>query len=231
MGILMLLSFASCSSERDSDFSTPSENTASTIAETQGEAETEAPSTSADVSGEEYPFAAPIVPDELSSDPESFQVSLDGNIITLPVLYTDLAALGWECDSIDGETLKPGFIMVGNASLRKGNTSLSGANFINLSDQELPLSECYVYGFSFAYDSKGAVETSVVFPGGLHIGSTVEEIIAAYGEPTEIDDSRSTVTKLLYEFGDYNKITFEIDKNQAPYWNRMTIYREDVPVD
>ena len=91
------------------------------------------------------------------------------------------------------------------------------------------MSECYVYGFSFAYDSKGAVDTSVVFPGGLHIGSTVDDIIAAYGDPTETDDSRSTVTKLIYQYGEGNEITFEIDKKQPPYWNRMTVYREEAP--
>lgn len=232
MGVLMLLCFTSCSSKNNSDSPTSSEDTTSTITQSQGEDETEETSTSTDVSGDQYPFATPILPDALSSDPESFQVALDGNIITLPALYTDFTALGWECDfNVDEETLKPGYIMVGNASLRKGDTSLSGVNFINLSDQELPLSECYVYGFAFAYDTKGAVETSVVLPGGLHIGSTMDDIIAAYGEPTETDDSRSTVTKLIYQFGDDNTITFEIDKNQPPYWNRMTIYREEVPAN
>ena len=102
--------------------------------------------------------------------------------------------------------------MVGNASIEKGYAVLSGANFINLSDTELPLSECHIYGFAFAYDSKGAVSTSFVLPGGLHIGSTVDEIIAAYGEPTEMNDSSSSKTKLTYRFGDENVITFEIDK-------------------
>lgn len=223
----LMLSLASCSSNGDSDFSVSSPETTTTTA---SQDKTEESTDSVDVSGDEYPFATPIVPDGLSSDPESFQVSLDGNIITLPALYKDFTALGWECDiDVNEETLKPGFIMVGNASLRKGDTSLSGANFINLSDQELPLSECYVYGFSFAYDSKGAVDTSVVFPGGLHIGSTVDDIIAAYGDPTETDDSRSTVTKLIYQYGEGNEITFEIDKKQPPYWNRMTVYREVAP--
>ena len=245
MSVLMLLSGASCGGKSDNAPLASVEDTANTATESQAEDESEATPASLagdetesqaedeteelSVSGDAYPYATPVIPEELSSDPESFQVSLDGNIITLPALYSDFAELGWECDSIEGETLQPGFIMVGNASLRKGDTSLSGVNFINLSDQELPLSECYVYGFAFAYDTKGAVETSVVLPGGLHIGSTIDDITAAYGEPTEIDDSRSSVTKLIYQFSDNNQITFEIDKNQPPYWNRMTIYREDIP--
>lgn len=229
LSIIMLLSFASCGNESDNDSNAAGGDSNDAVTDSQNEDGTEDSSAAAGVSGDQYPFATPIVPDGLSSDPESFQVSLDGNIITLPALYTDFTALGFECDvDTDEETLKPGFIMVGNASLRKGDTSLSGVNFINLSDKELPLSQCYVYGFAFAYDSKGAVDTSVVFPGGLHIGSTADEIIAAYGEPTETDDSLSSVTKLIYKFGDDNTITFEIDKNQPPYWNRMTIYHEDV---
>lgn len=230
---VLMLSFTACGSSGDSD---PAESGEDTAGETESqvedetEDETEESPDSADVSGDEYPYATPVIPDELSASPDSFQVSLDGNVLTLPALYSDFTALGWECDvDVDTETLKSGFMMVGNAALRKGDASLSGVTFINLSDQELPLSECYICGFAFAYDTKGAVETSVVFPGGLHIGSTADEIIAAYGEPTETDDSRSSATKLIYKFGEYNEITFEIDKKQPPYWNRMTIYREEVP--
>lgn len=230
LGVLML-SLTSCGS---SDSTGISEDTVAEADETQDETEdeTEDSSEDEDVSGDEYPYAEPVIPDELSSSPDSFQISLDGNVITLPALYTEFTALGWECDiDTDSETLKPGFMMVGNASLRKGDASLSGVNFINFSDQELPLSECYVCAFSFAYDTKGAVETSLVFPGGIHIGSTADEIIAAYGEPTETDDSRSSVTKLIYQFGENSEMTFEIDKNQPPYWNRMTISREEVPAN
>ncbi len=77
----------------------------------------------------------------------------------------------------------------------------SGATFVNLSEKELPVAECHVYGFSFSYDNKGAVSTSLVLPGGLHIGSTVEDIIAAYGEPTETNDSSEFKTTL-------RKVTF-----------------------
>jgi len=185
----------------------------------------EAEEPSLDVSGDEYPYATPIVPAGLSADPDSFQVSLDGNILTLPALYSDFVALGWTSDDIEGETLKPGFSMIGNPSMKKGDAVLSGVNFINLSDTELPLSECHVYAFSFSYDPKGAVSTSFVLPGGLHIGSTIDEIIAAYGEPTETNNSVSTKTKLIYKFGDSSSITFEIDNKQPPYWNRISIGR------
>ena len=72
----LMLSLASCSSNGDSDFSVSSPETTTTTA---SQDKTEESTDSADVSGDEYPFATPIVPDGLSSDPESFQVSLDGS--------------------------------------------------------------------------------------------------------------------------------------------------------
>lgn len=227
LALVLALSLAACGSNNDNRSTASGNIDSSTTASSTSQGETEDSSVSSDVSGDEYPFATPIIPDGLSSNADSFQISLDGNILTLPALYSDFTALGWTCDRIDGETLKPGFIMTGNAALKKGDATLSGANFINLSDEELPLSECYVYGFAFAYDTKGAVSTSFVLPGGLHIGSTIDDITAAYGEPTETDDSSATKTKLTYKSGDENYITFEIDKKQPPYWNRIAIYREE----
>ena len=225
--LVLALFLTACSSNSNNNSATSSNGDSSMTTPITSQVGTEDFSVSSAVSGDKYPFAMPIIPDGLSSKADSFQISLDGNILTLPALYSDFTALGWTCDDIGGETLKPGFIMVGNAFLKKGDAILSGANFINLSDKELPLSECYVCGFAFAYDTKGAVSTSFVLPGGLHIGSTIDEIITAYGEPTETDDSGSTRTKLIYRFSDNNYITFEIDKKQPPYWNRIVIYRVD----
>jgi len=227
LALVLVLSLAACGGKNDSDSTSSGNDDNSTTMPPTSQSETEEPSVSSDVSGDEYPFATPIIPDGLSSEPDSFQISLDGNILTLPVLYSDFAALGWTSDDIDGETLKPGFIMVGNASLEKGDATLSGVSFINLSDKEMPLSECHVYGLAFAYSTTGAVSTSFVLPGGLHIGSTIDDIIAAYGEPTEKDDSSDSKTYLKYKFGDYNYISFEIDKKNPPYWNRIVISRED----
>ncbi len=228
LAFVLTLSLVACGDKIDSN---SGNGDSSTTTPPISQHETEEPSVSPDASEDEYPFATPIIPDGLSSNPDSFQISLDGNMLALPALYSDFTSLGWTSDDIDGETLKPGFIMVGNASLEKGDASLSGISFINLSDKELPLSECHIYGFAFAYDPKGAVSTSFVLPGGLHIGSTIDDIIAAYGEPTEKDDSGSTKTNLKYEFSDGNYISFEIDKNQPPYWNRIVICREDIPTE
>ncbi len=229
LALVLVLLLAACGGKNENEPTATINGDSSTTTPSATQSETEAPTASPDDPGDEYPYAEPIIPEGLSSEPDSFQISLDGNILTLPALYSDFAALGWTCKNIEGETLKPGFIMTGNARLEKGDATLSGANFINFSDKELPLSECYVFAFSFAYDTRGAVSTSFVLPGGLHIGSTIDEIIAAYGEPSERDDTSSTKTKLFYTFGDDNSITFEIDKKQPPYWNRITIGRQNKP--
>ena len=59
----LMLSLASCSSNGDSDFSVSSPETTTTTA---SQDKTEESTDSADVSGDEYPFATPIVPDGLS---------------------------------------------------------------------------------------------------------------------------------------------------------------------
>ncbi|MCL2528794.1 MAG: hypothetical protein FWE41_00415 [Coriobacteriia bacterium] len=221
--LVLTLSLVACGGNNNSDNDAPEPQTQIEVDEP--EKEEEAPPVSTDVSGDEYPYATPIIPDGLSSSPDSFQVSLNGDLITLPALYSDFAALGWTTDRIDGETLKPGYYTIGSISLKKGDTSLNSIRFINLSDTELPLSECYVYGFAFSYDRKGAVETSVVLPGGLHIGSTIDEIIAAYGEPTETAESGSRKIKLTYNFGNGNLIEFAIDTEQPPLNNEIRIYK------
>jgi hypothetical protein len=238
LALVLILSLVACGDKNDNS-SGNGDSSSTTPPITQSETEdpsvspdvSEAPPVSTGVSGDKYPVATPIIPDGLSSNPESFQFSLDGNILTLPALYSDFTSLGWTHNDIDGKTLRPGFAMVGSSSLRKGDAALTGAFFINLSDKELPLSECHVYGFAFSYGTSGAVSTSFVLPGGLHIGSTVDDIIATYGEPTEKDDSGSGRLKLKYEFSDGNFISFEIDKAQPPYWNRIAIYREDSSSD
>ncbi|MDR3072662.1 MAG: hypothetical protein LBU41_04140 [Clostridiales Family XIII bacterium] len=217
LSLMLMIVLVACGSKTDSDKSTTSPPTS--------QSETEDPSDSADISGtEEYPYLTPIIPDDLSPNPDSFQISLDGNVLTLPALYSDFVALGWESEDIDDQTLKPGFMTIGNTSLDKGDARLAGANFINLGDKEAPLSECHVYGVSFIYSKWNALGTSFVLPGGLHVASTLDEIIAAYGEPTERDDSVARTTKLTYRFDEDKYIRFEIDNEYAPFGNQIAIY-------
>ncbi|MDR0964807.1 MAG: hypothetical protein LBM60_09345 [Clostridium sp.] len=241
MVLVLVLSLSACKDQSNNNSAdngrstTPSASQpdiTSTVSSEQPTVSTEQPTASTPSSTESpYPFAAPIIPDGMSLEPDSFQFALDGNLLSLPILYSDFAALGWTSDDIEGETLKPGYITLGSYSLEKDDANIIRLSFINLGDEELPLSECLVYRFTFSYFSWNA-KTSFVLPGGLHIGSTVDDVIAAYGEPTGRSDSTIT-TKLTYEFGEYNYIEFNIDNDPsvAPYHNSITISREDFSVE
>jgi hypothetical protein len=172
----------------------------------------------------EYPFIEPIIPEEMSIDINSLEFALNGKVFKMPVYYQDFLAEGWECDvDISAEMLGSGFMTIGNPSIEKGKTSLAGVNFMNYGETESPLTACHIKGFAFFYDRYGSTETSFVLPGGIHIGSTIEDIKAAYGEPTETNEIGETIDELTYQFSDDYKIVFTVRSDYAPFGNRIRV--------
>jgi hypothetical protein len=239
--LVLVLSLSACggqpgnTSAYDDSSTTPSESlpevdSAPVSSEPLPVSSEEEPSSSEESSEEEspYPYTMPTIPADLSTDPESFQFALDGTLLTLPVLYSEFVDLGWTCPDIEGETIKSGFIMVGALTLEKGDAALAGVSFVNLTQEELPATECYIYGFTFNYSQWNA-DTAFVIPGGLHVGVTVDEVLAAYGEPTERKEN-DTTTELIYTYGEENRIAIRMDndKSLAPFHNRIQIARQDL---
>lgn len=155
--------------------------------------------------------SAPVgeMPDELSDDLYSFTFSLNGEIYSLPFNFSELGSLGWvgDRDDLDEVTLNPNQHTLGN-ELRNGDYIIR-ATFLNMTENVLPLSESYVGRVQVETRHKNS-GIEVFFPGGITIGSTRDELIAAHGEPSDYRES-DLFTTMNYDIGSRSDIEFRIN--------------------
>jgi len=149
-------------------------------------------------------------PDDLSDDLYSFMFSLNGVIYSLPFSYTEFEENGWGGDDLDEDTLNPNqFSLV--TPLTNGNYQIS-VSFINLTENVLSFSESNIGRITldaWNYNRGGA---ELIFPGGITMGSTYEEVIAAYGEPSSRREGSLDVT-LTYSPNHYTGVEVRIDND------------------
>jgi hypothetical protein len=148
-------------------------------------------------------------PDELllSDDIYSFQVGIDGTIYQFPMEYEAFLAKGWTFSDDEETTLSPNQYALFN--FKKGDLRITGYVFNPAGDVK-PINEGYLAGFTVdEYDAK---KTEAVFelPKGITMGTaTMDDIIAAYGEPTDKSES-DTFTTLKYEYASYQEIRLRV---------------------
>jgi len=149
---------------------------------------------------DEKPIAG--LPDDLYS----FTLALDGKIYALPAPFSEFAANGWEIeeakasgnvDSSD-ESLSPGSLS-NPAMIKKGEQTLL-VTFVNNYDDDRILPDCDIASISTTNDSSGQGSPIIVFPGNIKIGSSEENVLALYGEPTD-----------TYEYADFNLLYYSKD--------------------
>ena len=182
--LALILTLAGCSSGGGGEATAPpaSEETQGTTPEPADTPEetpddTDAPETS-DTSAEG-------LPDNLAD----LTIILDGDTLTLPMPLEDLLALGWEREDEDvyEKTLKPG--ERGDLSrLRKNDVIGIFAAVANTGDQDITVRQSTVFGIS--------INKSVLTPEAMELPdsikldvSTVDDVIAAYGEPTDLSNA------------------------------------------
>lgn len=141
----------------------------------------------------------------LSDDPYSFQLLLDGQLYTFPMSYADFTALGWEYQDDETAEIEPNSYSSTEVFL-KGDLQ-AYVSMVNLGLNTLPLSECSVGGFSIdSWQFQEAPNTTIELPGGIVYGtSTLEDIKAAYGEPSDTYEG-DLYTKLTYEYDYYQSL-------------------------
>jgi len=118
----------------------------------------------------------------LGDDLFSFMFSLNGVLYTLSTPFSELAADGWEGEYLDEVTVAPRTRSHG-MDLRNGEQTIR-VTFFNPTEEELPLSESVVRYIATWEHLHGRVQ--LVFPGNIAMGSTYEEVIAAFGEPENV---------------------------------------------
>jgi len=147
-------------------------------------------------------------PGELSDDLYSFMFSLNGVIYSLPFPFTEMEANGWGGDDLEETTLNPNQFSIAT-QLTNGNQQIS-VSFLNLTENVLSFSESNIGRITlddWAYDRGGA---ELIFPGNIRLGSTYEEVIAAYGEPSQRRESNLHTT-LTYSANHYTGVEIRID--------------------
>ena len=156
---------------------------------------------------------------ELSSDPYSYQFSLDGVNFQLPCYVADLQAAGFMLEADEaGDILEDGYQT--STSMYYGDPDdyvYVTVTICNVSGSELPLSECMVCGLSFNERTLGEAGHTVEIPGGIVLGtSTEDEVMAALGEPVyawESDDGTATSYDFQASPDDfYNSISLWFDE-------------------
>ncbi len=136
----------------------------------------------------------------------SRQFAMDGVLFTMPYAYADLQKLGWiprkEIDQKDLEKfLAPGAAAAELVQLKHpfyGQTLLLG--FVNKTSVNAPVKNTQILYFSIS-ENAGEKKKPLPFlmlPKGITWGSTIEEVEAAYGKPSQKVDEGKKVS-LVYE--------------------------------
>jgi len=150
---------------------------------------------------------ATLAPSGLSDDLYSFMFSLNGIVYSLPLPYAKLEADGWLGNNLDTNTLNPNQITL-STQLRNGSHSIY-VSFVNSTSNVIPLNECEIGRITMdAFNARSGVE--LILPGGIMVGSTYEDVIKAYGEPSDRSENASLRT-LRYTRSTYSQVTVTID--------------------
>ncbi len=138
---------------------------------------------------------------KLSDDVYDFEVMLDGDVFKLPLELSEFEEAGWKTDDDLTVTNDPGY---GNhAFFTKGDQEVD-VELYNKSMDVKPLKECQIIGIStFNYDNENKMDIELAK--GIKIGSTMDEVTEAYGEPTEIDEYDSDIS-YIYSSGENQDI-------------------------
>lgn len=142
-----------------------------------------------------------------------FQISIDGTVYQFPMWYADFEALGWEYEGDPTETIASGRNMTLERWNKDGVKVLT--MFSNLSMNTVSLSESTVAGISFTpYELKDC-GWEILLPGGIQWGvSGIDDIIAAYGDPSNTYDS-GVYYSMSYELDIYRNIVLKISKEEG----------------
>ncbi|MFV0399204.1 MAG: transglutaminase domain-containing protein [Oscillospiraceae bacterium] len=144
---------------------------------------------------------------KLSSDPYSFQFQLDGVVYSLPADYSQFEAEGWKNDEFASNTLASRKKTLGE-QVKKGDEVVT-LGLVNTGSSEVRYNKAMVSKITLDdyYAKKGA---ELLFPGGIKIGSTEKEVLAAYGEPTDTIETKSQKS-FYYEKDVYSTLRITIN--------------------
>ncbi|MDO4277047.1 MAG: hypothetical protein Q4D16_25580 [Eubacteriales bacterium] len=143
----------------------------------------------------------------LSDDIYAFQMEIEGVLYQLPMSYADFTDLGWTLDKGEDPEMKVTANSYGSLYFDKGELNVR-AEVINLGVNEVPASECLIAGIAIdeGFSDIDLPALNITLPKGIVMGkSNVDDIKAAYGEPTDTYES-DMYTKMSYEKDFYQQV-------------------------
>lgn len=147
------------------------------------------------------------VSEYLSTDPFSYQISIDGVVIQLPCNVSELEALGWKMsDDKADNTLDEGYTT--SVNLYNGDDYIT-ASIYNDGTTAVKYNEANVDDLYFSVH--GIKIHSIAVCSGLTLGSAKDDVIAIYGNDADYEYvSDDGVYSTLEYKGEsfYNKISF-----------------------
>lgn len=166
---------------------------------------------------------------ELGKEWNSYTVQINDKVVTLPCEIASLEAAGLAMDTeytpkdyvVNAKEYEIAYFMD-----EKGNEVM--VSMVNDSDKAKPVTECVVGSIAVTdYDlDEGGL--AVVFPGGIQMGSSLDEVLAAYGETEDVYEGDSMHMYTWYEGDSYMKYC-EVDfAPETKTVNAMTMNAYDL---
>lgn len=147
-----------------------------------------------------------------SEDLYSFEISLNGKLYTLPEDFSEFEKNGWTIEKRKSDKIAPKKEMV-CVHIKNGDAEAEVDLFNNDLD-ELPINKCKV-GTVIVGDSDIETGTDITLPKGIKIRSTKDEIIKAYGEPTESEE----ITPEYKDAEPFTALSYRIQGGQSIEFN------------
>ncbi len=146
---------------------------------------------------------------KISDDIYDYEVLLDGDVFKLPVKLSKFEEAGWKTDEDLTEAIDPDNSTY--AFFTKGDQEVD-IEIYNNSMNVLPAKECQIVGISSAnYDQENRADLEIAK--GIKVGSTMEEVTEAFGEPTEIDTYK-TDTSYIYSTGENKDVEIMFEDSE-----------------
>ena len=135
----------------------------------------------------------PVASGNISDDWKDCEFILNNKAYKLYFPYSDLKNDGWTFDLADygyanGYVMNPGNKVTGTINLENPNfDSTVRIGFINDSNSVKDITECNIWSFEVdnAFVDDDETPVSFTLPKGIHNGSSLQDVINAYGEPKD----------------------------------------------
>ena len=145
----------------------------------------------------------------LAHDLYEYTISLEDQVYTLPVPFSEFAKNGWEGTNLDSKKLNPNYLI--DETLSKGDITIT-VIFANFSTDILPYSECHVAGVTIDSNQQNN-KAKLLLSNRITFGSSYSDVKKAYGEAVEENKNEDYIS-MYYGTGKYSYYKLSFNKKK-----------------